>query len=131
MSSEQTTPSLGTETILLVEDRASVREFVFEVLDDSGYNVLVAEDGLEAVTVFNDHQQSIRLLLTDVIMPGMNGAELAEFLREITPDLRVLYMSGYTDTVTLQGVNQSPHFLRKPFMPNDLLTAVRNALDVN
>ncbi|MEM7115506.1 MAG: ATP-binding protein [Chloroflexota bacterium] len=131
LSSEQKAPSLGTETILLVEDRASVREFVFEVLDDSGYNVLVAEDGLEAVTVFNDHQQSIRLLLTDVIMPGMNGAELAEFLREITPDLRVLYMSGYTDTVTLQGVNQSPHFLRKPFMPNDLLTAVRKAIDVN
>ncbi len=122
--------STGHETVLLVEDRESVREFVYEVLLDAGYTVLVAEDGMQAVSLFNDYTEPIDLLLTDVIMPGMNGAELAAFLLDMSAGLKVLYMSGYTDAISLQTAHPGQkHFLHKPFMPHDLLWAVRRALD--
>lgn len=120
----------GQEAVLLVEDRESVREFVYEVLLDAGYTVLVAEDGMQAVSLFNDFTEPIDLLLTDVIMPGMNGAELASFLLDLSAGLKVLYMSGYTDAISLQTAHPGQkHFLHKPFMPHDLLWAVRRALD--
>lgn len=122
--------AIGQETVLLVEDRESVREFVHEVLLDAGYTVLVAEDGMQAVSLFNEYSEPIDLLLTDVIMPGMNGAELASFLLDLSAELRILYMSGYTDAVSLETSHpRQKHFLHKPFMPHDLLWAVRQALD--
>lgn len=122
--------AIGQETILLVEDRESVRDFVHEVLLDAGYTVLVAEDGMQAVSLFNEYSEPIDLLLTDVIMPGMNGAELASFLLDLSAELSILYMSGYTDAVSLETSHpRQKHFLHKPFMPHDLLWAVRQALD--
>ncbi|MCA9966126.1 MAG: response regulator [Anaerolineales bacterium] len=122
--------AVGHEVVLLVEDRESVREFVQEVLLDAGYTVLVAEDGMQAVSLFNDYAEPIDLLLTDVIMPGMNGAELASFLLDLSAGLKVLYMSGYTDAISLQTAHPGQkHFLHKPFMPHDLLWSVRQALD--
>lgn len=121
---------VGQETVLLVEDRESVREFVEEVLVDAGYTVLVAEDGMQAVSLFNEYTDPIDLLLTDVIMPGMNGAELASFLLDMSAQLKILYMSGYTDAISIQTSDpRHRHFLHKPFMPQDLLQAVRQALD--
>jgi len=121
----------GTETILVVEDEAAVRELIVRVLTAHGYQVLEARDGQEALQVSGQHGGSIDLLLTDVVMPRMNGAELNEQLRAARPEIRVLYMSGYTDNAIAQhgvlepGVNLLP----KPFSMEALIHTVRHVLD--
>ena len=123
-------PGGGSETILLVEDEAAVRQFARRALEASGYAVLVAPDGIEAMAAAERHPGPIHLLLTDVVMPGMAGPELARRLSAQRPSLRVLYCSGYTDDATvLEGVREAgTAFLQKPFAPEDLIRKIRDVL---
>ncbi len=121
----------GTETILLVEDEVGLRKFASRVLNDWGYTVLEAGGGAEALQIANEHNGPLDLLLTDVIMPRMNGAEVADRIGELRPGIRVLFMSGYTDEAIFQqgvladGVN----LITKPFSPGELCRQLRRVLD--
>jgi CheY-like chemotaxis protein len=119
------------ETILLVEDAQRVRAVVREILEMSGYTVLEARHGTEALEVSHRHAGAIHLLVTDVVMPQMSGRELAQRLSTLRPDLKVLYMSGYTDdAIVRHGVLASGiAFLSKPFTPDALALKVREVLD--
>lgn len=121
----------GTETILLVEDEAAVRDICHAVLEDGGYRVLSAAGAEEAVAVLQQHEGPLDLLLTDVVMPGIGGPKLAEQLRLVRPGLKVLFMSGYTeDTVVRHGLQEAElALLQKPFGPDVLLRKVREVLD--
>jgi len=119
------------ETVLLVEDAQRVRAVVREILEMSGYTVLEAHHGAEALELSNRHAGPIHLLVTDVVMPQMSGRELAQRLSTLRPDLKVLYMSGYTDdAIVRHGVLASGiAFLSKPFTPDALALKVRELLD--
>ena len=121
----------GRETVLLAEDDPSVRAIVSEVLAQKGYRVLRAPDGQAALEMARGHPEEISLLVTDIVMPGMTGRELAEALTAERPGLRVLYMSGYTDdAVVRHGVLQEGMpYLQKPFAPHALSSKVREVLD--
>jgi two-component system, cell cycle sensor histidine kinase and response regulator CckA len=121
-------PSNG-ETILLVEDEDMLRKLIFTVLRNKGYNVIEAANGLQALEVRAGYPGIIDLLLTDTVMPGMSGPTLSERLRLAHPELKVLYMSGYTDnTVFLQDIQQDAAFLQKPFGPDVLARKVSEVL---
>ena len=121
----------GRETILVVEDDPSVRGLVQETLRLSGYEVLVARHGIEALLTGAKHLGPIHLLLTDVAMPQMSGPEVAEKLTVVRPELKVLYMSGYPDHPVFDqgGVKRETAFLHKPFTPNVLTQKIRDVLD--
>jgi nitrogen-specific signal transduction histidine kinase/ActR/RegA family two-component response regulator len=122
----------GSETILLVEDEDMVRTLARTILEKSGYNVLEAANGLEALRLVQEHTpEPIHLMVTDVVMPGMNGRKLAEHLTPLHPEMKILYMSGYTDTVIVHHSVLDPgaNFLQKPFAPDDLTSKVRKVLD--
>jgi two-component system cell cycle sensor histidine kinase/response regulator CckA len=121
----------GTETILLVDDTAMVRRLARDVLSTAGYRVLEAGGADEALQVAGSQAASIDLLLTDVVMPGHTGIELADRLRNAGADLRVLYISGYTDAAIVRGglLGDDAAFLEKPFTPEDLLRKVRQVLE--
>ena len=123
----------GTETILLVEDEEMLRKLAHQTLSMYGYQVLDAANGDEALSLSRQHQGSIQLLLTDVIMPAMSGGEVAGRVLESRPETRVLFMSGYTDdAIVHQGVlDQSANFIQKPFAPDSLARKVREVLDRN
>ena len=118
------------ELVLLVEDDAEVRMFVREMLLDSGYQVLVAGSGEDAIELARSHQD-IEIVLTDVVMQGLNGRETVERLRETHPDVAVLYMSGYTDDAVLRSgaLERGTAFLQKPFGTADLARKVRQVHD--
>ncbi|MGH7446235.1 MAG: PAS domain S-box protein, partial [Longimicrobiales bacterium] len=120
----------GTETILLVEHEKSVRDLARRILKRRGYNVLVAADGSEAIDIAEHEQQHIHLLLSDVIMPGLNGQDVAERVRALRPDIRVLFMSGYNEEAVLRDgiLAAGAAFLEKPFSPSVLLDRVRRVL---
>ena len=124
-------PARGSETVLLVEDDDSVRKLARSVLEDQGYTVLESAGGEEARLSAEKHKGPIHLLLTDVVMPGMGGRELSDALAPLRPDMRTLYMSGYTDdTVVRHGVlEKGMAFLQKPYTAESLLLKVREALD--
>ena len=124
-------PVRGTETVLLAEDEAAVRVLVRRVLDRNGYRVLEAASGAEALKLLEDHPEPVDLLLTDVVMPGMSGRELADQLCLRFPTLRVLYMSGYTDEAIVHHGVLDPGIalLEKPFTPEILLRKIRDILD--
>lgn len=121
----------GTETILLVEDEAPVRSLVRETLQSYGYNVLEAQGADHAISIFQEYNDPIHLLLTDVVMPQVSGKELAKRMSPAHPEAEILFMSGYTDNAIVRhGVlDANTFFLQKPFMPKTLVTKVREVLD--
>jgi signal transduction histidine kinase/ActR/RegA family two-component response regulator len=121
----------GTETILLVEDEFLVRRMVANILQGYGYNVLQASDGVQAVEIWKKHKQEIKLLLTDLVMPAMNGRELAEILCAADPSLKVIYTSGYSPEAAGKDFKLEPgfNFLPKPYNPQKLAMLVRTFLD--
>ncbi|MEO8433093.1 MAG: ATP-binding protein, partial [Acidobacteriota bacterium] len=120
----------ATETVLLVEDEEGVRRLSKRILDRAGYRVLEATDGVDAEKVFAGHDGPIDLVLTDMVMPGCGGPELLARLHVKSPDLRVLYMSGYTDQASVQttGIARGLPFVQKPFTAEELVRQVRQAL---
>jgi two-component system cell cycle sensor histidine kinase/response regulator CckA len=131
VGNSESAPDGGKETILLVEDDPLVRRLATRVLERHGYTVLQAEDGFLALELERAHTGEIMLLLSDVVMPRMNGQALAERLLRSRPALKVLYVSGYTDNpVVHQGVlDRSVAFLAKPYTPTALARKVRDVLD--
>ena len=121
----------GIESILIVEDEDSLREIAAESLRSFGYTVLMVNSGAAALKCVQSAHGTIDLMITDVVMPGISGRELADTLKPELPDMKVLYMSGYTDDSVLRnGVNhERVAFLQKPFAPFDLLKKVREVLD--
>ncbi len=123
---------LGHETILLVEDEKVVQTLVAAMLSKSGYNIITASNGVEAFELLNDDQhKKIDLLLTDVVMPRMGGPELAEELKKLRPQIKTLFMSGYTDNAIIhRGVSSNDvDFIAKPFRANELTNKIREILD--
>jgi CheY-like chemotaxis protein len=121
----------GTETILLAEDETSLRQLMARVLRTQGYTVLEAADGHEALTLAQANGAKIHLLLTDVIMPGLSGKTLAEWLGQVNPAVRVLFISGYINNNAVRDAMSRPgtFFLQKPFNPLDLTQKVREAIE--
>ena len=121
----------GTETVLVVEDDASVRELIVRALRRGGYTVLEAGGAEEALTLAGGLERPIHLLVTDVVMPSMNGPELAEGLRSTRPELAVLYVSGYAENAIVHHgiLAEGVELLPKPFHPRDLAQRVRGILD--
>jgi two-component system cell cycle sensor histidine kinase/response regulator CckA len=121
----------GTETILLVEDSDSLREVTKEFLQIAGYNVVEGRDGKDALQVARAHEEAIHLLLTDVVMPGMSGRELANEVKRIHPETRILFMSGYTsNAIVHRGVlDEGVSLLTKPFTRSGLTQKVREILN--
>ncbi|MBI5378938.1 MAG: response regulator, partial [Nitrospirae bacterium] len=124
-------PVHGWETVLVVEDDPQVRNFIRTVLQEYGYQVIEAEDGEEALAKFHAHRERIRLAILDVIMPKRNGREVWEAIHAVAPEMKALFLSGYTaDILQRRGVLDAGfHFLSKPPSPLDLLRKVRDALD--
>jgi CheY-like chemotaxis protein len=120
----------GTETILLVEDEPLVRAFAVQTLRKLGYTVLEAQQGDEALEIAGAFEGKIDLLLTDVVMPQMGGRVLADRLREMRPDLHILYTSGYTDNAIVHhgNLDVGVAFLQKPYTPVSLARKVREVL---
>ncbi|HEX2250421.1 MAG TPA: response regulator [Gemmatimonadales bacterium] len=121
----------GDETILLVEDEDGVRELMWKILTDHGHTVLEARHGRDALTVAADHHHPIHLLLTDVVMPEMGAGELTEQLLAERPDMKVLFVSGYTnDEVVRRGISRNDAaFIQKPFTAEELMRKVREVLE--
>ncbi len=121
----------GDETVLVVEDEDGVRELLWKILTEHGHTVLEARHGRDALTVASGYSHPIQLLVTDVVMPEMGGGELVDQLRSSRPELKVLYISGYTnDEVTRRGIRQKEAaFIQKPFTSEELMAKVREVLD--
>jgi two-component system, cell cycle sensor histidine kinase and response regulator CckA len=122
----------GTETILIAEDEESVRKLCSNMLQNLGYQILQAKDGIEGFKIFQGYKKPIHLLLTDVMMPGLNGKELSDKLLKISPDLKVMFISGYTDNAIVSHGVLDPGltFLQKPFTPQLLAGKIRELLDL-
>jgi PAS domain S-box-containing protein len=123
----------GTETVLLAEDEPSLRRLMARVLRMQGYNILEAADGNEALALAQGNGPKIQLLVTDVIMPGLSGKMLAEWLTQVNPRVKVLFISGYINNAAVRGAMSKPGtlFLQKPFNPFTLAKKVREALDTD
>jgi two-component system CheB/CheR fusion protein len=123
-------PRGSAEVILLVEDEDRVRKLASRILHGLGYVVLQAKDGREGLSVWKKHRGEIDLLLSDVLMPGLGGRELAEQILALNPDMKVLFMSGHTlDVILKEGIRAGVPFLRKPFVPAELARRIREVLD--
>ncbi len=124
-------PEKGTETILVAEDDRHLRYIMRTILTSKGYVVIEAEDGLDAVDKFTKHKGRISLVVLDVVMPRKNGKEVYDDIRRISPDIRVLFMSGYTADILRQKgfAEQKVDFISKPVLPDDVLRKVRAVLD--
>lgn len=116
----------GDETVLLVDDDEQVRRAIGLLLRNLGYRALVASDAREALSLLDDHER-IDLMVTDIVMPGMDGVQLGERVQTRRPELPVVFISGYTDRTVPELAHS--HFLRKPFAMRDLAQVVRDSLD--
>lgn len=119
----------GTETILIADDEEAVRKLVHAVLATNGYRVLEARDGKEALDLFCQHAENVDMVLTDIVMPQMNGYELGSRIEQIDPGKRIMFMSGFRDAKVPGEYETKRPFLNKPFTPDVLLKSVREALD--
>jgi signal transduction histidine kinase/ActR/RegA family two-component response regulator len=126
----QASPARGSETVLVVEDEEQVRELLCNILRAEGYRVIAAATPLEALELAKDHTGSLDLLLSDVVMPYMNGRELADRLRPLRPEMRVLFTSGHTGNVVVHNgvLDEGVSFLQKPIEPDALLRRLRDVL---
>jgi DNA-binding response OmpR family regulator len=126
-----TDPPRGHGTILLVEDEAFLREVTCEILESTGYRVLKTRNATEATNAFRQYKAIVKLLLTDVVLPGQNGRDLAHDLRSICPSLRIIFVSGYPENVvTKHGIHEAGMFyLPKPFSLQSLTRKVRQVLE--
>ena len=124
------TASRGRGTILLVEDEPFLRDVTCDILESAGYRVLKTRDAVEALSAFNQFKPIVRLLLTDVVLPGQNGRDLASDLRAICPELRIIFISGYPENVvTRNGVHgDGMSYLPKPFSMQSLTRKVKEVL---
>ena len=124
-------PGRGSETVLLVEDEAGVRTLARLVLEKEGYAIIEARNGCHALLLSQQHGGSIQLMATDVVMPDMTGPELAKQLTALRPDMKVLFLSGYTDDAIIHHgfIDDEMAFLQKPFTKSGLLRKVREVLD--
>jgi len=123
-------PQRGTETILLVEDEAGVRQLIRDMLRFYGYNVVEAENQRHAIELCSRHEVKLDLMLTDVLMPTMSGPELVKQVRQLRPDLKVIYLSGHSrDRLSVSGMDQNTeHFIQKPVVPEFLTSRIRKVL---
>jgi two-component system cell cycle sensor histidine kinase/response regulator CckA len=123
--------SINSQTIMVVEDEPAVLNLVANILQGEGYKVLCAQSGEEALQIVGEHVGGIDLVLTDIVMPGMNGGEFVRRLLPLKPEIHVLYMSAYTKyAVVNHGVLESvSSFIWKPFSPAELLRKVREVLN--
>jgi CheY-like chemotaxis protein len=130
-SREAPVPEGGRETVLLAEDDSDVRRFTRRVLEEFGYRVIEAVDGEDAIKVFRENRDSVKLLLTDVVMPRKNGREVYSEISRECPGIRSLFISGYAaDVISDKGMLQEgQHFITKPVSPGELLRRVREELD--
>ena len=121
----------GTETLLVVENESAIRNLLQVVLSRNGYTVLAAESGREALDLVRTHTGDIHLLITDVMMPDMDGPELVKQLSTIRPDTRALFMSGYMDDTLgdYRILSTNANFIQKPFSPRTIAQKVREILD--
>ncbi len=126
-------PRQASETVLLVEDQEDVRKLARSVLETSHYRVLEAAGGAEALALAREHAGPIHLMLTDVVMPGMTGKELAGHLKPLRPEMKVLYMSGYTENIIAHGgfLETGIAFIAKPLTPDALLAKIAEVLDAS
>jgi CheY-like chemotaxis protein len=124
-------PQGGSETLLLVEDEATVRSSVRRLLEWHGYRVIEAGNGREALRIYEDNPEAIDLVLTDLVMPEMGGHELVEQLRIMNPALRAVFMSGYTERPLANDTSMHPAtgFVEKPFTVDTLMRRLREALE--
>lgn len=127
---EQLSPG-GTETVLVVEDEKMLLELAVTILEEQGYNVLSAESPEEAMTIAREYNNPIHLLVTDVVMPGMNGWELKEALAPLYPEIKTIFMSGYTaDIIAHKGIiEKGTAFLQKPFTISVLTEKIRQVIE--
>jgi len=119
----------GSETVLVAEDEAGVRQSVRRILERAGYTVIEARHGADALLLWRERREEIALILTDLVMPEMRGGELAANVRAVAPDTRILYMSGYASESARSSVSPDDLLLTKPFDAETLLRAVRDTLD--
>jgi CheY-like chemotaxis protein len=122
----------GSETILLVEDEDLVRSLAVEILEEFGYAVITAPNGTEGLRICKEFKGRIDLLISDVVMPQMSGRELAEHISVLRPEIKVLFMSGYTDdAIVRHGIlEENMPFIQKPFLPDALARKARELLDM-
>lgn len=119
------------ETVLLVEDEELVRGMARQILETAGYRVLEASNGDEAIRIYESCGERVDLMLSDVVMPGMSGRELADHLAPLAPEMSIIFMSGYTDDVIVHHrvLNEETAFIEKPFTPDDFMRKIREVLD--
>jgi len=124
-------PAGGSETVLLIEDDASLRDLLCETLEGAGYTVLVADGGAKALQIADEYGGAIHLIVTDVIMPGLTGRQAAEKIKDAHSEVEIFFISGYTNEVIAKHGVLEPRarFLSKPFTPDDLLRKIRDVLD--
>jgi CheY-like chemotaxis protein len=130
-SHEMLQPTAGTETILVAEDEEMVRSLVCRMLERAGYRVIGAGDGDDAVKKFMENKENVSLVLSDVVMPKKTGKEIYEEIKNLKPDIRVIFISGYTaDIIHNKGIQEADiDFITKPFSKNVLLRKIREVLD--
>jgi len=122
----------GTESVLIVEDEASLRGMAKRILEEAGYRVQAVANGADALQALGQNADEVHLILTDVVMPGIGGRELAEMATQLRPGLKVVYMTGYTDdALARHGVlADSAHVITKPFTADELTRKIREVLDL-